>query len=446
MDVTFPPDFVWGASTAAYQIEGAATEDGKGVSIWDTFSHNAGKVKHGDTGDIACNHYHLYSQDVALMKNLGLHAYRFSTSWPRFFPEGKGKPNTKGRDFYNRLVDELLEHNLEPWLCLYHWDLPQTLQDKGGWTNRDTAYYYTDYAAYVAEQLGDRVKHFVLFNEPNVFAILGHLLGVHAPGLQDLSAYASAIHHQNLALGLGLERLRSMSNAWQLGLTVNLQPVYANSDKDADEEARMLFDTVWNRSVLNPVLKGTYPELMNPMLEDIVQAGDLGTIQQPLDFLGVNYYTRFIVQSDPKSLVGMNLCPPPKDAEFTAMGWEIYPQAFYEVLLELKNDYGNPKVFITENGAAFKDNLTAKGINDQERISYLEKHLQAVSQAKQDGANVQGYFIWSLLDNFEWAEGFEKRFGIIYVDYATQKRLPKGSYFWYQHVVREGGFNLGREP
>jgi beta-glucosidase len=445
MDVTFPRDFIWGASTASYQIEGAATEDGKGVSIWDTFTHTLGKVVHGDTGDVACNHYHLYKRDIALMKELGLGAYRFSTAWPRFFPNGKGKPNAKGLDFYNRLVDELLERNLQPWLCFYHWDLPQALQDKGGWANRDTAHYFVDYASYVAEKLGDRVKHFVMLNEPNVAAIVGHLLGFHAPGLTDLNTYAAATHHLNLATGLGLAQLRSSNTSWQLGTVINLQPVHPQTDKDADIEARMMLDALWNRSTLEPLVKGSYPELMMGMLEDIVQAGDLGKIQQPLDFLGLNLYTRFIVKGDPKSLVGMTMCPPPKDADLTDMGWEIYPQALYDQLLELKNDYGNPKVYITENGAAMKDEVTAKGINDQHRISYLEKHLQAVAQARHDGANVQGYFVWSLLDNFEWAEGYAKRFGIVHVDYPTQKRTPKASYYWYQKAIREGGFNLDFE-
>lgn len=442
MDLTFPLEFIWGVSAAAYQIEGASKEDGKGASIWDTFSHTPGRIHGGDTGDVACDHYHLYKQDVALIKDLDVSAYRFSTSWPRFFPEGKGKPNAKGLDFYNRLVDELLANNIQPWLCFYHWDLPQALQDKGGWANRDTAFYYTDYASYVAERLGDRVKHFVMFNEPNVAALAGHLLGMHAPGLTDMNTYAAATHHLNLATGLGLAQLRGMSRGWELGTVINLQPVHPFSDKDSDIEAKKMLDALWNRSTLDPLFKGVYPDIMMGMLEDIVQAGDLGKIQQPLDFLGLNLYTRFIVKSDPKSLVGMTICPPPEGTKVTAMGWEVYPQALHEQLLELKNDYGNPKVYITENGAAFHD-VIAKGIiNDQNRISYLEHHLEAVYKAKLEGANVQGYFIWSLLDNFEWAEGYAKRFGIVHVDYATQKRTPKASYYWYQKAIREGGFNL----
>ncbi|MGL4610397.1 MAG: GH1 family beta-glucosidase [Trueperaceae bacterium] len=443
MDVTFPNNFVWGVSSSAYQIEGAAITDGKGPSIWDTFSHTANKIKHSHTGDVACDHYHLYKHDVALMKELGLTAYRFSTSWPRFFPEGKGKANPKGRDFYNRLVDELLASGLEPWLCFYHWDLPQTLQDKGGWTNRDMSEYYCDYAAYVSEQLGDRVRHFVLFNEPNVAALLGHLLGIHAPGLTDMNAYAAALHHLNLATGLGAARLRSINSSWQLGTVLNLAPIQTHTDKDEDEEARLLFDAIWNRSVLDPILKGSYPKLLSGILEDVVQAGDLGKIQQPLDFLGVNHYTRILIKHDPKSLVGLRLSKPPKGAKLTAMDWEIYPQGLYELLLELKNDYGNPKVFITENGAAFEDELTTKGVHDPARIGFFEGYLEAVQRARNDGANVAGYFAWSLLDNFEWAEGYEKRFGIVYVDYTTQKRIPKDSYHWYKELIRNGGYNFG---
>jgi beta-glucosidase len=442
MDLTFPTDFIWGASTSAYQIEGAASDDGKGASVWDTFSHTQGKIRGGDNGDNACNHYYRYQDDVLLMKNLGLNAYRFSTAWTRFFSEGKGKPNLKGRDFYNRLIDNLLENNIEPWLCLYHWDLPQVLQDKGGWANRDTAYYFTDYVSYVAAQYGDRVKHFITLNEPNVHALVGHLLGIHAPGLSDMSVYAQSVHHLNLASGMALEQLRSQHAAWKLGTVLSLQPVHAHTDKDADQEAKELFDAVWNRSVLDPLLKGRYPKLMMGMLEDIVQAGDLGQIQQPIDFLGVNFYSRVIVQADPKSPVGLRQSDPPKSAERTDMGWEIYPDGLTEQLLELKNDYGNPKVFITENGAAFNDDLDENGVNDHQRISYLEKHLQAVYEARQKGANVGGYFVWSLLDNFEWAEGFEKRFGLVYTDYATQKRIPKASYRWYQDVIRNGGFNF----
>jgi beta-glucosidase len=342
-------------------------------------------------------------------------------------------------------VDELLENNIEPWLCFFHWDLPQALQDKGGWANRDMVHYYCDYSSYVAEALGDRVKHFMMLNEPNSFSILGHVLGLHAPGVQDISAFAATAHHLNLATGVGLERLRSQNSSWQLGTVINLQPVEPNTDRDQDIEAAQLFDALWNRLFLDPLYKGKYPEMVVGMLEDYVQAGDLGQIQQPLDFLGMNLYNRILIEADPKSLVGLRIAAPRPKAELTDMGWEVHPKALYNQLKDLQNNYDNPKVFVTENGAAFKDTLVNGKVRDAQRIRYLARHLESLRQAKEEGANVQGYFVWSLLDNFEWAEGFEKRFGIVYVDYATQKRIPKDSYFWYQQTIREGGFNLERE-
>lgn len=442
MDVTFPNDFIFGASTAAYQIEGAASSDGKGVSVWDTFTHTLGKIHNHENGDVACDHYHYYPKDIELMRELGLQAYRFSTAWTRIFPEGKGKPNAKGRDFYNRLVDTLMENDIGPWLCFYHWDLPQALEDKGGWANRDTAFYYTDYVSYVAEFLGDRVHHFVLHNEPNIHAALGHLLGLHAPGITDFPTFAQVLHHLNLSTGLGLERLRSQRSKWKLGTILSLQGVHPHTDKDEDIEARNLFDAVLNRSVLDPLYKGKYPSLIEGILEDIVQAGDLGKIYQPLDFLGVNFYQRLVVESDAQSPFGIKQSNPPKNAQLTDMGWEVYPQALFEQLLELKNDYGNPIVFVTENGAAYKDEVTSQGILDGQRIRYLEQHLQEVYKAIQAGANIKGYFVWTLIDNFEWAEGYAKRFGIVYTDYTTQKRIPKASYYWYQKLIRERGLNI----
>ncbi len=434
----FPEGFIWGASTAAYQIEGAAREDGKGLSIWDTFSHSSGKVLRGETGDVACDHYHRYREDVRLMHELGLQAYRFSTAWTRIFPEGHGKPNSKGVAFYDRLIDELLQHNIQPWLCFYHWDLPQALQDKGGWTKRDTAYYFADYAAYVAERYGDRVRHFVLLNEPNVASLLGHLFGVHAPGLSDLMAFSAALHHFNLATGLTAQRLRSMSSHWQLGTVLNLQPVHPETDREEDLQAARLFDAVWNRSSLDPLFKGHYPELTQGMFMMHQQAEDADLIRQPLDFLGLNLYTRMLIKADPASLVGIAQAAVPQDAAQTAMGWEIYPEALYEQLIDLRDNYGNPAIFVTENGAAFDYRPDAKGrVQDTQRLRFLHDHLQALWQALEDGANVQGYFVWSLMDNFEWSEGYSKRFGLIYLDYATQERIPKDSYYWYQETIRQ---------
>jgi beta-glucosidase len=440
-ELVFPPEFLWGASTAAYQIEGAVRADGRGVSIWDTFSHTPGKVANGDTGDVACDHYHRYPEDVALMRELGLGAYRFSSAWPRLFPEGRGRANPKGRDFYDRLVDEVLASGIAPWLCFYHWDLPQALQDKGGWANRDTVHYFLDYAAYAAETYGDRVQHFLMLNEPNVVALLGHLLGVHAPGRSDLAAFAATAHHLNLATGLGLSRLRAEGRGWQLGTVLNLQPVHPATDSEADGEAAAIFDAVWNRLYADPLLKGAYPERVRGMLEPYLQGGDLDAIHQPLDFLGLNLYTRMRVRADPGSLVGMSQAGPEPGAELTDMGWEVYPEALYEQLMDLKDTYGNPRVYVTENGAAYPDVPDARGrVEDAARVRYFEGYLAALLRARAAGANVQGYFVWSLLDNFEWAEGYAKRFGIIHVDYATQRRTPKRSYHWLQGVIREGGF------
>ena len=376
------------------------------------------------------------------MKELGIAAYRFSSAWTRLFPEGSGKVNKAGHAFYDALIDELLKSDIEPWLCFYHWDLPQILQDKGGWANRDTVHYFSDYAAFTAEHYGDRVKHFVVMNEPNAVALLGHLFGIHAPGQTDLGAYAAATHHLNLATGETLQRLRSENGSWQLGTVLNLQPVHPKTGSEQDAEAAALFDAVANRNYLDPLLKGSYPELTKMMLETQIQSGDLETIQQPLDFLGVNLYTRILVQTDPKSLVGMSQAEPPEGAELTDMGWEVYPDALYEQLTDLKDNYGNPVVYVTENGAAFPDVLEDGEVHDEARVRYLEGHLAALHRALEHGANVKGYFVWSLLDNFEWAEGYEKRFGTVFVDYATQQRYPKDSYHWYKEVIRENGFDL----
>ena len=435
--MSFPEDFVWGVSTSSYQIEGAWDQGGKGRSIWDTFSHTPGKIKDGSTGDEACDHYHRYGEDIDLMKVLGVNAYRFSTSWPRLFPEGSGRPNRQGRDFYDKLIDDLLEANITPWLCLNHWDLPQALQDKGGWTERDITYWFVDYAAYTAEQYGDRVQHFAMHNEPNVLALVGHLLGVHAPGMQDISAYAASVHHLNLAQGAALARLREMNSGWQLGTVINLQPVHPKTDTEEDAQAAALFDAVWNRNFSDPLFKGRYPEQTQGLLDPFIQDGDLEQIQQPLDFFGLNLYSRSLVQAD-NSLLGMGQAPPPEDAELTDTGWEVFPDALYEQLMELKNDYGNPDIYVTENGAAFPDTLTDEGVDDPKRIDYYRRYLAAANRALDEGANLKGYFAWTLLDNFEWAEGYTKRFGLVRVDFKTQKRTPKRSFEWFQEVISQG--------
>jgi beta-glucosidase len=432
----FPSDFVWGVSTAAYQIEGAWAEDGKGPSIWDTFTHAPGNVANGDTGDVACDHYHRYREDCDLLAGLGVHAYRFSVSWPRWLPTGSGRVNRAGRDFYERLVDALLERHVEPWLCLYHWDLPQALQDRGGWAERDTALHYVDYAASVVEALGDRVRHVALFNEPNVAAVVGHLLGLHAPGTSDMATFVRASHHLNLATGLGLQRLRSERDALRLGTIVNLQPIVPERDSEEDLGAAAMLDAFYNGNHLDPLLHGRYPDVTAGMFEAVVREGDLTTIAQPLDWFGLNHYTHHRVTADPASLYGLSLVPPPDDAETTAMGWEVAPHAFYDQLLDLHARLGGVPIYVTENGAAFRDRVDASGrIDDRRRIDYLARYLHEVARAREAGADIRGYFVWSLLDNFEWHEGYAKRFGLVRVDYETQRRLPKASYEWYRRLI-----------
>lgn len=433
----FPHEFVWGASTSAYQIEGAWNADGKGPSIWDTFSHTPGKVASGHTGDVACDHYHRYVEDVELLSRLGVDAYRFSVSWPRVQPTGQGAVNRAGVDFYDRLVDALLGAGIEPWVCLYHWDLPQALQDRGGWTNRDTTHRFVDWARIVSDAVGDRVDRFAMLNEPSVVAMVGHLFGAHAPGFTDISAYAAATHHLNLATGMALEQMRSEVDA-ELGTILNLQPVHPKRNEEADQHAAELFDAAWNRAFLDPLLKGSYPDMMAMMIDPVMQSGDLEQIHQPIDWLGMNLYSRQRVQADPHSFVGMKQADPPPDSETTDMGWEVYPDALHEQLTELKNAYGNPPVYVTENGAAYPEPESVDGqIDDTERVSYLRRHVDEVHRAIEDGVDVRGYFVWTLMDNFEWAEGYEKRFGLVHVDFETLERTPKRSFEWYRKTILE---------
>ena len=433
---SFPEGFLWGASTSAYQIEGAWDADGKGPSIWDTFTHTPGNVAHGHNGDVACDHYHRWHEDVGLLRDLGVGAYRFSVSWPRLQPRGHGTLNRAGLDFYERLVDALLEAGIDPWVCLYHWDLPQALQDEGGWTVRDTVYRFADYAELVMGAIGDRVSHAAMLNEPSVVALVGHLFGVHAPGLTDITAYASSAHHQNLATGLALERVRGHEGV-ALGTILSLQPVHPTSEGEDDQHAAALFDAAWNGAFLDPLVHGTYPDELSMMLEPYVQEGDLDAIRRPVDWLGLNLYTRLRVEADPTSFVGMRQVDPPASAETTDMGWEVFPNALYEKLIDLKERYGNPPVYVTENGAAYPEPERVEGpVDDRDRISYLRRHLLEVHRAIGAGADVRGYFVWSLLDNFEWAEGYEKRFGIVHVDFETQKRTPKRSFEWLRDVIR----------
>lgn len=442
--MSFPADFLWGAATASYQIEGAAFEDGRGECIWTRFSHTEGKVKHGHTGDVACDHYHRYAEDVALMRRLGLHAYRFSIAWARLLPQGTGASNQAGIDFYNRLIDALLEAGITPFATLYHWDLPQALQDRGGWTSADMPEWFAEYTALAAKHYGDRLKHWITLNEPWCIAFLGHSLGIHAPGIRDERAAFRAAHHTHLAHGRAVQVLRQSLPDAQLGITLNLAPVQPFSADPQDQAMARLFDGLQNRWFLDPVFKGRYPEDIVTRLNanGLLDGLDLSAVQlaaQPLDFLGVNYYTRQIVRHDPSSPHGFTALVP-EGAPVTDMNWEIYPQGLRDLLLRVHQEYAPPAIYITENGAAFPEPEQVEGeqLDDPQRVAYLESHFNAAAEAIAQGVPLKGYFVWSLLDNFEWAEGYTKRFGIVHVDFSTQKRTLKRSALYLQQVIQSG--------
>ena len=433
----FPNDFLWGTATASYQIEGAAQEDGRSASIWDTFSHTPGKVKNGDTGDIACDHYRRFENDLDLMKEIGINAYRLSVSWSRVIPNGRGATNSKGLAFYDRLIDGLLERNIDPWVTLYHWDLPQALQDKGGWDARDTAFALADYANVVTHALGDRVKNWITINEPWCVAYLGHGIGVHAPGLTDLAMSLRAAHNVLLAHGLSIPVIRANSSKASAGITLNLTPGTPASDSSEDAAATRTFDGFFNRWYLDPVFGRGYPEDMLEaygVFAPTVDATDLKMIGVKTDFLGINYYSRGVIQHDPKQ--PMNVGQVRLDVERTFMDWEVYPQGLSDILTRIKNDYGETPIYVTENGASYQDKLEPDGsVHDAARLKYFERHFEACKTALEAGVNLKGYFVWSLLDNFEWAEGYEKRFGITHVDFETQERRLKDSGKWYQQFL-----------
>lgn len=439
--ITFPRNFVWGVASSSYQIEGAWNEDGKGESIWDRFSHTPGKIKNGDTGDVACDHYHRHTEDVALMKELGVQAYRFSISWPRVLPKGKGDVNKAGLNFYSRLVDELLEKGIEPWVCLYHWDLPQALQDLGGWANPNIVQYFADYAKLLAEELGDRVKQWVIFNEPRCIAWLGHLIGIHAPGMKNLELASKVSHHLELAQGKAIQTLRDVSRDFHVGTVVDLNVVHPISDDKKDREAASRLDEFWNRWFIDPIFKGEYPPLAKKVgLKP--KRDDMDLIRQRLDFLGVNYYTRLLATDDPSNPV-MRVKVVQKKTPTTEKGWEIYPNGLYEMLMHLRNEYGNPLIYVTENGVAFEDNVTKDGkVQDDDRINFLRDHIAAAYQAIKDGVRLNGYFVWTLIDNFEWAEGYSMCFGLVHTNYETLERTPKKSFNWYKHTIANNGFDF----
>ncbi len=429
----FPSDFIWGAATSAYQIEGAWNEDGKGESIWDRFAHTPGKIHNGDTGDVANDHYHRYREDVALMQRLGLKAYRFSISWPRVLPQGRGAINPAGLDFYDRLVDALLDAGIRPFATLYHWDLPQALQDAGGWGNRDTGGYFADYAALMVKRLGDRVTQWTTLNEPLVIVHEGHADGGMAPGLRDQKLASQVAHHLLVAHGQAVQAIRASSTRTQAGIVLNLWPFDPATDSEAD---RALAGQGWQMVAaffLDPLIRAHYPlAAQAAMREVMMQPGDMALIAQRLDFLGVNFYARSVV-----SAFGEFKVP---EAEYTETGWEVYASALRTLLLRLTREYRLPPLYITENGAAFSDEVSAgERVHDPRRVNYLCEHLKELRAAMEQGVDVRGYFLWSLMDNFEWAHGFSKRFGIVYVDYATQKRIVKDSGEWYARVIARNG-------
>jgi beta-glucosidase len=437
VEPAFPADFVWGASTSSYQIEGAVAADGRGKSIWDVFSHTPGRVKNGDTGDVACDHYHRWGEDIGLLAGNGFGAYRFSTAWPRIIPQGAGAIEQRGLDFYDSLVDGLLQHNITPWLCLYHWDLPQALQDQGGWLDRAIAEKFADYARVVAARLGDRVKHWATFNEPNIHALFGHGVGSHAPGLTGLPNTLRAIHHQNLAHGRALQALRAERSSLRLGSVISLQAARPSSDRDADRRAAERFDAMWNLSCLEPLLNASYPAPIAADFAPLIADGDLATIHQPMDFLGVNYYAPMYVADAPQSLFGAWFGAVPADLPYTAIGWPIDASGLGDILLRLRDRYGDLPLYVTENGACYDDPVAADGIvHDDDRIAYLREHIAAAAGALAAGVKLRGYFVWSLLDNFEWAEGYSRRFGVVHVDFTTLKRTPKASFGYLGGLMR----------
>jgi beta-glucosidase len=462
--VHFPPGFVWGTATAAYQIEGSVDADGRGVSIWDTFSHASGRTHNGDTGDVACDHYRRVDDDLDLIARLGVGAYRFSVAWPRIQPDGKGPAVQAGLDFYRRLVDGLRARDVTPVVTLYHWDLPQALEDAGGWTERETSSRFAEYAALVAAALGDQVGQWITLNEPWCSAWAGYGQGRHAPGRRDVRAAVAATHHLLLGHGLAVEALRAESNV-PVGITLNLAPTRSASVDPADIAATARADGNLNRLFLDPVFRGHYPPDMVEQYPDLrtgstlVAEADAGVISVPLDFLGVNYYSPHLI-ADPARLgaaraagylvrahtpdavdddLGVAAVGRP-DVARTGMDWEIEPGALSELLGWVHEGYFQGPIYVTENGAAFCDYVAPDGaVRDPERIAYLDGHVRAVHDAIAAGVDVQGYFLWSLMDNFEWAHGYGKRFGITWIDYATGARTPKASFHWYRQVIDANG-------
>ena len=453
----FPSGFLWGTATASYQIEGGVDEGGRGESIWDRFAHTPGRILNGDTGDVAADHYHRYREDVALMGELGLNAYRFSIAWPRLQPDGSGPLSADGLGFYERLVDELLGAGIRPWVTLYHWDLPQALEDAGGWPIRDTALRFADYAVAVHERLADRVADWTTLNEPWCSAFLGYASGVHAPGRTEPAASVAAVHHLLLGHGMAVAAMRSARPEQRYGITLNLYPVTTVSDDADDQDAARRVDGLSNRLFLDPVLRGQYPDDVRADLEpiagsDFIADDDAAAIAAPIDFLGVNYYSRHVVRAaradrtsdgarhEPAWVGASDVEKLDTGKPKTRMGWEIDATGLYDVLRRVTDEYDAPPLYVTENGAAFVDEVTSDGeVHDPDRVAYLDAHFRAAKQAIDDGVDLRGYFVWTLIDNFEWSWGFDRRFGVVHVDFATQRRTIKDSGRWLAGVAAANG-------
>ncbi|GAB5492808.1 MAG: GH1 family beta-glucosidase [Phototrophicaceae bacterium] len=437
--MSFPDNFYWGAATSSYQVEGAVHQDGRGATIWDTFSHTEGKINNAEHGDIACDHYNRYADDVRLMQSLNFNAYRFSFAWSRILPKGIGEIEARGLDFYDRLLDALLEADIQPFATLYHWDLPQALQDKGGWTSRESMDWFAEYTHVVTSHFADRVKRWSTFNEPYVTSFVGHWQGRHAPGIANLSTALTVAHHVLLSHGKAIPIIRENVVDAEAGIVLDLHRYIPKTDSPADIEAHKRQEGLQNHWFSEPVFNGKYPEYMTNYLADYLTDIDLDEISGanvPLDFIGINYYMLNRVEHAEDTHELKTRIVPDENAIITEMNWEVYPQGLYDQLMWLTRTYDTPTIYITENGAAFNDSLLDGEVNDSLRVNYFHGHIQAVQNAINDGADVRGYFAWSLMDNFEWALGYDKRFGIIYVDFETLERTPKNSAKYYSQIIK----------
>ena len=445
-EIKFPQGMKWGSATAAYQIEGAISEGGRGPSIWDTFSNTPGKVINGDTGEVACDSYHRYKEDVKLLKDLGADVYRFSVSWPRIFPDGTGEVNKEGLDYYHRLVDELLENGIEPMCTLYHWDLPQALQDQGGWENRDTITAFVDYAELMFREFDGKINYWITLNEPWCIAFLSNYIGVHAPGNRDLQLAVQISHHLMVAHGEAVKRFRELGAKGEIGYAPNTTWMEPYSSRTEDEEACRREVGNYIDWFMDPVFKGEYPAFLVDWFREKgatlrIEAGDMETIRQPVDFLGINYYTGHVARyKENHGLMDFEVVE--SGMEKTDIGWSIYPEGFYKVLMTIKEKYGDVPIYITENGSCYNDEPEDGRVQDDKRIDYLKQHLVALDRSIQSGVNVKGYLTWSLMDNFEWAFGYTMRFGIVHVDYSTLERTKKDSYHWMRETISNNGFEV----